>query len=370
MNTHDVVAAAVAVWQPVWPGGGQPSRLYEDPAAARGAVTAVAAEFAGQAAGLLAWEREHDGPSPAAEQLFLDTQPTGYGIVPVTLIPVTPAAFAVGPRIPVRPAALDTILWEVERAQTGLADPRAAIDAIAAALVGDRDQPQCLACGCDEQAPCAGGCEWVTEGPVDLCSSCAVDDQCGTAGCGQDNADTTDLAGDRDRYGWISAAVHGTGSSPVWYCSPGCALAAIRTDGEQLARAELDAADLAAPSPVLASAVASLPSPDGPGRGSVTVSVAGQDRHLVLTGIRITNAAFGARRRLTGRLTADSPDVVDGWYRHLRVSTTAGDVHTAVEAYVTVRTAVTSSTAGTRFLAVEWDGPVLTPAGSGTGDAR
>jgi hypothetical protein len=141
----------------------------------------------------------------------------------------------------VRPSALDTVFLVAERAQHGLADPGQAIEEIAEALAGDPDEPRCVVCGCTEQEACFGGCSWATEGVIDLCTACVAPDDCGVTGCGETSAPFG-----ADRYGWIVAAVHGTGEEPAWYCSPPCAFAALREQSDELAAAD-DPADAATP---------------------------------------------------------------------------------------------------------------------------
>ena len=200
------------------------------------------------------------------------------------------------------PEALRVALEVVERAQLGEADPRAALDAAAAALrslpgaggvaqvtwpggvyepdddAGDTvvplatagaepgapdvalrltaqqremfgallrrdvDVATCVACGCTEESPCPGGCAWVTHaGMVDLCSACsACAEPCRSRGCGS----SEDLdASDPLLVGWIRVTVAGADGGPVWVCSPRCAVAAMVAAGDELA--EDDQADTA-----------------------------------------------------------------------------------------------------------------------------
>jgi hypothetical protein len=234
--------------------------------------------------------------------------------------------------------------------KAGLAPLDDVLDAAAAA----DGIARCAVCGCTEDRACPGGCAWAPGGGlIDVCTACVAPAICGVAGCGGHR-----LPEGADCYGWITAAVHGTGLSPAWYCSSACCLAAVRAQGDELAEADVIASTVLAGEAAAAGAA---------GRATVTVSVAGADRHLVLSGARI--ATPDGRYRLTGHLVPDSPTITDGWYRHLRLSTADGALFTAPEARLTVRTGVGSSTAQPRVLAVEWylDGSTLTHPG-GTED--
>jgi hypothetical protein len=276
--------------------------------------------------------------------------------------PEAPLANAVAPAA-VRPglvALAEQVLYGEAPEQRVAAD-RLARRLLEAAAAAD-DIARCALCDCTEDRPCPGGCAWVPGGGlIDLCSACAIDEDCGTAGCGTDEDHGQHEPGAPDRYGWISARIHGTGLPPVWYCSPRCHLTSIGRQAGELAAAELSLADLLAAEreaavtrdPVTTTAASAVTS------SPVTIDLDGGPA-LVLLGA-VTDRVEG-RLLVTGH-AALGTTVRDGWHRITAVSGLDEDIPSP-EVQITTR--LPEDRGAPCVLTLAWTAPTA-PAG---GDVR
>jgi hypothetical protein len=273
------------------------------------------------------WADSRYEPEPPAAPTVPITQPP-YRRHPMTTTP-TPAPAAVRPGLV---ALAEQVLYGEAPEQRVAAD-RLARRLLEAAAAAD-DIARCALCDCTEDRPCPGGCAWVPGGGlIDLCSACAAPTHCGVVGCGTDTDHGQHEPGAPDRYGWISARIHGTGTGPVWYCSPRCMLDQISQQAGELAAAELSLTDLLAAERAAADVQTAAAAASETTSSPLTIDLAGGPT-LVLLGAVIDRP--DGRLIITGH-AAPGTTVRDGWHRISAISGLPGAPPPAPEAQITTR---------------------------------